>query len=104
MASVESCGERWSPTSSSLRSQSPCTCHASCADSMKGLSEASLMASEPTRRVAIPGPMHLAQLAGQAAMAEAESWLRGIPGHRFGVFGRALGARALIGGQALQGG
>jgi SAM-dependent methyltransferase len=62
------------------------------------------MASEPAAHARIPGPMRLAQLAGQAAMAEAESWVRGLPGHRFGVFGRALGARAAVRGKAVRGG
>jgi hypothetical protein len=52
----------------------------------------------------IPGPLHLAILGARAAGAELEAWIRGIPGHRFGSFGRALGIRALIGGEPLYGG
>jgi len=52
----------------------------------------------------VPAPTQLARLVGRAAVAEAESWVRGIPGHRFGLFGRALGVRAAIRGEGLQGG
>lgn len=62
------------------------------------------MGRETDQRSGLPGRMQIASLAWQAAVAEAESWIRGVPGHRFGLFGRALGARAALHGEVVQGG
>lgn len=51
----------------------------------------------------LKSPQRLAALVGRAIAAEAYASARGIPGHRFGVYGRALGARLIAAGAVRAG-
>ena len=46
---------------------------------------------------------HYGSLAARAATAEVEATARGVPGHRFGRYGRALGARLIRSGARRRG-
>lgn len=49
------------------------------------------------------GMGRIASLVARALVAEAEATVRSLPGHRFGVFGRALGARLMASGATRTG-
>ncbi len=56
-----------------------------------------------SRSTPLPNPISLVRWFGAAALAELQSWFSGIPGHRFGLFGRAIGVRAILAGELVQG-
>lgn len=51
----------------------------------------------------VPSPLSLIRLGAEATIAEADGWIHGLPGHRFGAFGRALGVRAMTQGELVEG-
>lgn len=54
-------------------------------------------------KATVRGALVGARLGVRAAVADIVGWARGMPGHRFGLFGRAVGARLVSAGEARRG-